>query len=635
MYKQIKMDCIAGVIILLLFSNVYAEFTEVTQEALGAAPNAISAGEMGAWPDYNNDGWADLHLGADRLYENNQDGTFTLVNDIGLDTDGGVAYRSTWADVDNDGDLDCVQGLDRQNLPNQMYYSYYYENSGNPDYIFTRTNIYRPPLYARNCQPMFVDGDGDGVYELYQATFGNWDPYGRAADKYFSWQGGRNWSDVTDFCLPELSTFMYERHTRGVVACDYDNDFDMDIFVPVYPIQWFPPDGNDASWLNILWQNDGTGDFSDVAEDAGVAIETHGRYGYGLASGASWGDYDNDGWFDLVVGNIHGLCALYRNNQNGTFEHVTLDVGLPPALPERQWHNTLWSDYDNDGDLDLFACQWYENYRAYLFRNNGPDSTNYFTDVTNLQGFSTIREFDQVSGFATADYDLDGDMDVYFSGGLLNNRGKHLFSNDLDEETRNNHWLIAEIEGDGESCGLTALGTKIRIRYDDGWSCVMQVEATSADLSMNMHPVHFGLGQHERFEEIVVYWQCGYVESFGWDQFEGVDQYVTLVEGNGTEYDEVRESRPITLPSEIILHPAMPNPFNSIAKIKVTLPTEKDFTLSVYDIQGRLVSTLHSGILSQGNHLFVFNSDKLPSGIYFINLQSATGINTEKVVLLK
>lgn len=164
--------------------------------------------------------------------------------------------------------------------------------------------------------------------------------------------------------------------------------------------------------------------FTDVAGESGIAFaHFHGSRSTQLpedmGSGAAWGDYDNDGWLDLYVCNIAApLIAsdeelasspannkLYRNNGNGTFTDVTADAGVG----YKGWSmGAAWGDYDGDGDLDLFVTNYGTNI---LYRNNGNGT---FTDVSREAGVGGVRGF--WTGASWADYDRDGDLDLYVCG---------------------------------------------------------------------------------------------------------------------------------------------------------------------------------------------------------------------------
>jgi hypothetical protein len=178
---------------------------------------------------------------------------------------------------------------------------------------------------------------------------------------------------------------------------------------------------------NSLYVNNGDGTYRDIGKEAGVAHEGNGYC-------CAFSDYDNDGDPDLYVGNINDSAlpltrALYRNNGDGTFTDVTKAAGL-----EGRGNNIscFWGDYDNDGDQDLFLANSSgpghpeASWGANsLFRNNG-DGT--FTDAAGEAGVAILTNS---RGMTAGDIDNDGDLDLYVNNSaadslvLLNDgRGK-------------------------------------------------------------------------------------------------------------------------------------------------------------------------------------------------------------------
>ncbi|HKV36056.1 MAG TPA: CRTAC1 family protein [Pyrinomonadaceae bacterium] len=137
--------------------------------------------------------------------------------------------------------------------------------------------------------------------------------------------------------------YIFETPSGGVAIFDYDNDGRPDIYLlngsTVAAIQ-----GKEKAPRAALYRNLGNWKFEDVTEKAGVANE---RWGFGVAVG----DYDNDGYADMYVGNF-GVSRLYHNNGNGTFT----DVAEKLNVARRGWSTgASWGDYDGDGRLDLFV----------------------------------------------------------------------------------------------------------------------------------------------------------------------------------------------------------------------------------------------------------------------------------------
>jgi len=141
--------------------------------------------------------------------------------------------------------------------------------------------------------------------------------------------------------------------------------------------------------------------FTDVTESAGITAQ-------GFLSVTAWGDYNNDGFQDLFLGSFWGdTTVLYRNNGNGTFTDVSIGAGLAVI----NGYVPVWADYDNDGNLDLFlgidACT-----TKALYRNNGNGT---FTDIGDSVGFIDHTPPARSEGLGIFDYDADGDLDIFIA----------------------------------------------------------------------------------------------------------------------------------------------------------------------------------------------------------------------------
>ena len=214
-------------------------------------------------------------------------------------------------------------------------------------------------------------------------------------------------------------------NSTGPAFSDYDNDGDLDIYIPAEALA--------EGINNRLWENDGNGNFRNVAEARGV--ENAGSY----SRGASWGDFDNDGDDDLAVSNMppgqdrrnHVPTTVYKNLLVETgvanFEDITRSAGIMRAGNEEDARiggvgdtgaGVAWGDYDNDGDLDLFWKCADHNIDNALFRNNG-DGT--FTDVTQESGASILDKVSEANSQGSpnwTDINDDGWVDL-----LITNEG--------------------------------------------------------------------------------------------------------------------------------------------------------------------------------------------------------------------
>ncbi|MDG2306658.1 MAG: CRTAC1 family protein [Candidatus Binatia bacterium] len=169
----------------------------------------------------------------------------------------------------------------------------------------------------------------------------------------------------------------------GAAAADYDRDGDID----VYAVR------GDVG-ANLLFQNDGNGNFTEVGAAAGVS-------GAPVAgSGPVFADIDGDGWPDLLVGGVDGSASvIYRNNGNGTFQNVTGTAGFTPFGAV---FSMSLGDFDHDGDLDIAAVHWLFDLRVTLWQNDG---AGVFTDITASSGL----QVGQIYGFSPTFSDIDGD----------------------------------------------------------------------------------------------------------------------------------------------------------------------------------------------------------------------------------
>ena len=228
--------------------------------------------------------------------------------------------------------------------------------------------------------------------------------------------------------------YIIEAMSAGLALFDYDGDG----LVDVYFLNGAPLPGTqvDVPPRNALYRNEGDWRFTDVTEEAGV-----GDTGFGL--GVTVGDYDNDGDPDLYLNN-YGPNVLYRNNADGTFTDVTAQAGVVNG--HLVGAGASFFDMDADGDLDLYVGNYiefryelhvertYAGFPVYpqprdylpvadtLYRNNG-DGT--FTDVSEESGIAAHAGTSM--GMVSADYDADGDTDVF----VLNDVGNNfLFQND-------------------------------------------------------------------------------------------------------------------------------------------------------------------------------------------------------------
>ncbi|KLU07419.1 hypothetical protein RISK_000497 [Rhodopirellula islandica] len=237
----------------------------------------------------------------------------------------------------------------------------------------------------------------------------------------------------------------------GSAFLDFDNDGDQDLLL-INSMDWPWDEPSGRGNTSGLYRNEG-GTFVDVTQGSGLDVEMYGM-------GCAVGDFDQDGLVDVFISAV-GKNRLFRNLGEGKFEDLTESAGVSGA--EDRWSTSSgWFDYDNDGDLDLFVCNYvvwsreydesqgfqlvgggraygrpqnFEGTFSYLYRNEGDGK---FTDVSEAAGIqvrnvSTDVPQSKSLGLALCDFDQDGYMDVVVANDtvqncLLRNSGDGKFS---------------------------------------------------------------------------------------------------------------------------------------------------------------------------------------------------------------
>ena len=465
----------------LYHGNGDGTFVDVTDKA-GVGRSGWGQGVAAG--DYDNDGFADVYLtfyGGNVLFHNNGDGTFTDVTAKAGVRAGGWSTSAAWADYDNDGRLDLFVA---------RYIAFDPATAPRPGAQLPGVNcVYRS--FPVMCGPRGLDGERDILYHN---------------------DGNGIFSDVTE------RAGIDSRRLRGLGAVwgDYNNDGLPDLLV-----------ANDAQ-PNQLYRNRGGGAFEETALTAGVAVDEDGRERAGM--GVDFGDYDNDGFLDIAIGNFYGEpSAVYRNRRDGSFDETTWSSRVGRAtVPVLTW-GTRFLDYDNDGWKDLVFINGHvypevdahhldETYaeRPLLFRNNGNGT---FDAVGAAAGDVWERRW-AGRGAAIGDYDNDGRLDIAVAA--INSPPILLQSRGGD-----GHWLSVKLVG--TKSNRDGAGARVTVRAG-GRSIVEDVHGAGSYLSSSDLRAHFGLGAQTRVDSIDVAWPSG-----ARDHAAAVDadRFVTITEGAG------------------------------------------------------------------------------------------------------
>lgn len=326
-----------------------------------------------------------------------------IAAEVGVDTFG-LAGGAAGDDFDGDGLLDLL--VTSSDPAGQMRF---FRNDGTGSFEDRTVEAGLEGLVG-GLNLVHADADGDEDLDALVLRGGWWRTDGQHPNSLLQNDGRGRFQDVT--FEVGLGDPAYPTQTAG--WADYDGDGDLDLFVGNEYDRTMPAPGQ-------LFENDGTGHFTDVAPRAGVENQ---RY----AKAVAWGDVDEDGLPDLFVSNMANLNRLYRNGGDGTFTDIAREAGV--LRPINSFPSWFW-DFDNDGHLDLFVASFGETKKpanvcdvasSYLGRPHGGerdrlyrgDGTGRFEEVTKAQG---LQRFTLPMGSNWGDLDNDGFPDFYLGTG--------------------------------------------------------------------------------------------------------------------------------------------------------------------------------------------------------------------------
>ncbi|HRY32041.1 MAG TPA: FG-GAP-like repeat-containing protein [Bacteroidales bacterium] len=441
---------LTGMLILPCLSLQSQTFTQVTQQAGIAVPAGL--GDVAVWIDYDNDGWPDFFGGSSSqtfFYRNNTDGTFTDIS-----ASSGLSQTTPRAmavcDYDKDGWDDLLLCSINASEPPVIYRN----NSGNN---FVAVSI----VMGYASRAIWLDYNGDGLADIFANT---------GSMPLLMKNAGNN------LFINTYNPGFNPQSGSTSSACDFDNDGFTDIYCTV----------SNTMNTNRLYRNIAGETFKDVTYASGTVDFRDG-------AAQAWGDPDNDGFFDLYIGNISSnRNVLFENEGNAHFTDITLAAGVPDAGDAR---SCAWVDYNNDGLLDLFTTNHVNPNR--LYRNNGNGT---FTDVAPAAGISGPQDG---FGVSWADYDRDGDADVLIAGhsysvALLRNDGGN-----------NQHFLNLTLAGSYDNAN--GIGCRI-IFYSNNHVQYREINGGRGAVSQDELSIHLGLGNDTMVDSIIIQWPSGMLQ---------------------------------------------------------------------------------------------------------------------------
>lgn len=431
-----------------------------------------------AWGDFDGDHDPDLYVSNSQgqwnaFYRNEGNGTFKKLSEhfqspFGeVVRHGGNSEGVNWVDFDNDGDLDLFVA-NRGQEPNFLF-----RNEGDEGFV----QLVDHPLTAAGISTTmacWADVDQDGDLDVFFANYRE-----QQANAVFRNLGTGRFERVS---TSALATGQGEARACG--WGDVDKDGLPDLYVA------------NASTPNLFFRN--RGDWRFEAVTSGHLV-TDVAYSYGT----SWTDYDDDGDHDLFVANFDKENFLYANNGQGEFSVASAGSLTSERGGASKGH--AWGDFDNDGDLDLFIGNgtYGPDMRNFLYRNRG-DGT-FDRDTT---GTFAVHA-DTSAGVAWADYDRDGDLDVFVANWGSSDQVNRLYRN----QTTGRQWLSIRLVG--ERSNRYGIGAEVQLKLQQGTTTKLLTRwmfPTTGYASQNDHEIHFGLGDYSVADTLLIRWPSGQVD---------------------------------------------------------------------------------------------------------------------------
>lgn len=470
----------------LFHNNHDGTFTDVTEKA-GVANDRWGYGC--ATGDYDNDGWPDLYVtnyGKNRLYHNNHDGTFSDVAEKAGVTIGTWSTGATFGDYDGDGRLDIfVDGYAQIDLKD-------------PPLSGSKAMHYAPCQYRGvevMCGPRGLKGEHDHLFHN---------------------NGDGTFTDVSKKLGVDDPNGYYG---LGVLFADVNNDGRPDLLV-----------ANDST-QNYLYINKGNGTFEDDSYPSGYALNENGREIANM--GIAVGDYENNGHLSIVNTDFaDDYNVLFQNDGTGSFTDVSYPAGIAQSSIPFVGFADGFLDYDNDGWKDLLIInghvypqvdqhpEWGQSYaqRPLLYHNlhNGKFALVPAVEGTGLAVVTVGR------GAAFGDIFNDGKIDV-----VINSMdGVPILLRNVNPD--HHHWVEIKLIG-GPKSPRDAVGATIYLTAAD-MRQREDVLSGGSYLSSNDLRVHFGLGDSTDAGSAEIHWPSGARETI---QLPAVDQIYTIEEGKG------------------------------------------------------------------------------------------------------
>ena len=479
-----------------VYDYSHSEAMFFDNDAVAAGAESPGYGRGTAMVDLDNDGRLDLIVTTagmeDQFYRQKTDKTFELMNSAWLQAP--LLPDESWgvlaADFDNDGDKDIyfpnggfsgaeVNVMLRNDLNTSGKFKDISSSSGACN------------LVVANFGGTAFDYDNDGDLDIFLSAANALNGVGPPCELY------RNDGNMQFLNVAVISGILHQGDFRHCSAGDYNNDGFVDVIV-----------GN-FDQANILYHNNGDGTFTDKAAAAGVQDPYR-------SFGASFEDFNNDGWLDLFIPKyeFNGVrtSSLFINNKDGTFRDNTA-FGQMTSQTD-MGHST--ADINADGFPDIFIGTGHPYFAdkdlvkaMFPTRYNDSMASREVASYLGLDAIGVTRSH----GYAFGDIDNDGDIDVYNNNGgptqIPNSWGYNAL---YIAEGNNANWMMVNLRGINSN--REAVGARIKVETDGNREIWRYPTIGKGFCNTDSPTQHFGLGFDTATELTEIYWPSGITQSY-------------------------------------------------------------------------------------------------------------------------